>query len=238
MPLSSVVGAQSIVRPGVCTSSTRPASPYDGQVIYETDTDKIVVWDGSSWVYKTNATAPTDTSMASMVTPTSVAGTGVSLSGGKVSFSASSSISVNGCFSSAYTNYKLIVNAKGGATSEAVRIRFRANGVDTSSAYYTHAVYTTHTAGPSRNYNANEAQGYIGWSADISYNINVELHNPFQSDYTSWTSTSNGIGSNTATAGTLWGMQYTTTAFDGFNISPTSGTLTGSVRIYAYRESI
>lgn len=49
MPLSSVVGAQSIVKPGVCTSSTRPASPYDGQMIYETDTDRALVWNGSAW---------------------------------------------------------------------------------------------------------------------------------------------------------------------------------------------
>jgi hypothetical protein len=49
MPLSSVVGAQSIIRPGVCTSSTRPASPYDGQVIYMTDVDQTAVWDGSQW---------------------------------------------------------------------------------------------------------------------------------------------------------------------------------------------
>ena len=49
MPLSSVVGAQSIVKPGVCTSSTRPASPFDGQVIYETDTNRALVWDGSAW---------------------------------------------------------------------------------------------------------------------------------------------------------------------------------------------
>jgi hypothetical protein len=49
MPLSSVVGAQSIVKPGVCTSSTRPASPYDGQVIYMTDVDQTAVWDGSQW---------------------------------------------------------------------------------------------------------------------------------------------------------------------------------------------
>jgi hypothetical protein len=50
MPLSSVVGAQSIVKPGVCTSSTKPASPFDGQVIYMTDADQTAVWDGSSWV--------------------------------------------------------------------------------------------------------------------------------------------------------------------------------------------
>ncbi|NDB91024.1 MAG: hypothetical protein EB166_09535, partial [Thaumarchaeota archaeon] len=29
---------------------TRPASPYDGQVIYMTDVDQTAVWDGSSWV--------------------------------------------------------------------------------------------------------------------------------------------------------------------------------------------
>ena len=50
MPLSSVVGAQSIVKPGVCTSSTKPASPYDGQVIYMTDVDQTAVWDGSAWI--------------------------------------------------------------------------------------------------------------------------------------------------------------------------------------------
>jgi hypothetical protein len=49
MPLSSVLGAQSLVRPGVCTSSTRPASPFEGQVIYETDTKKTLVYNGSAW---------------------------------------------------------------------------------------------------------------------------------------------------------------------------------------------
>jgi hypothetical protein len=49
MPLSSVVGAQSIVKPGVCTSTTKPASPFDGQVIYMTDVDQTAVWDGSQW---------------------------------------------------------------------------------------------------------------------------------------------------------------------------------------------
>ncbi len=49
MPLSSVVGAQSIVKPGVCTSTTKPASPCDGQVIYMTDVDQTAVWDGSQW---------------------------------------------------------------------------------------------------------------------------------------------------------------------------------------------
>lgn len=38
------------LRPGICTSSNRPTSPYEGQVIYETDTDRALVWGGSSWI--------------------------------------------------------------------------------------------------------------------------------------------------------------------------------------------
>jgi hypothetical protein len=34
----------------VCTSSTRPGSPFEGQSIYETDTDLVRSWNGTSWV--------------------------------------------------------------------------------------------------------------------------------------------------------------------------------------------
>jgi hypothetical protein len=50
MPISSNLGYSAIARPGVCTSSTRPSSPYEGQYIYETDTDKTLFWNGSAWV--------------------------------------------------------------------------------------------------------------------------------------------------------------------------------------------
>ena len=33
----------------VCTSGTRPSSPVEGMVIYETDTDNLKVWDGAAW---------------------------------------------------------------------------------------------------------------------------------------------------------------------------------------------
>jgi len=47
------------LRPGVCTSSTRPASPYDGQVIYETDTDFMLVYNGTAWVAPGNVSQGT-----------------------------------------------------------------------------------------------------------------------------------------------------------------------------------
>ena len=37
------------IKPGVCTSTNRPAAPFDGQVIYMTDVDQTAVWDGTQW---------------------------------------------------------------------------------------------------------------------------------------------------------------------------------------------
>ena len=47
MPISNLSNG---LRTGVCTSTNRPTTPYEGQVIYETDTDLTYVYNGSSWV--------------------------------------------------------------------------------------------------------------------------------------------------------------------------------------------
>ena len=47
------------IRPGVCTSTTRPTAPYEGQMIYETDTDMVAIWNGTAWRY-ISATTPTN----------------------------------------------------------------------------------------------------------------------------------------------------------------------------------
>jgi hypothetical protein len=49
MPITSYVPSSAIAKPGICTSSTRPASPYQGQAIYETDTNKLLIWNGTAW---------------------------------------------------------------------------------------------------------------------------------------------------------------------------------------------
>ena len=33
----------------VCTSTTRPSTPFEGQRIYETDTNRELLYDGSAW---------------------------------------------------------------------------------------------------------------------------------------------------------------------------------------------
>lgn len=49
------------LRSGVCTSTSRPTSPYEGQMIYETDTDMVVIWNGTAWRYLAATTATNGT---------------------------------------------------------------------------------------------------------------------------------------------------------------------------------
>ena len=55
MGISQQIGSSSLSKPGVCTSSTRPATPYEGQMIYETDTDKVLVYNGTAWIFPNSA---------------------------------------------------------------------------------------------------------------------------------------------------------------------------------------
>jgi hypothetical protein len=45
----SIQAARGKTYNGVCTSATRPESPYVGQMIYETDTNLLRVWLGGDW---------------------------------------------------------------------------------------------------------------------------------------------------------------------------------------------
>ena len=57
------------LRTGVCTSTTRPSGPYEGQMIYETDTDMVAIWNGTAWRY-VSATTPTNGTVLQIVTAT------------------------------------------------------------------------------------------------------------------------------------------------------------------------
>jgi len=49
MPISTTLGTSAISRTGVCTSTTRPTSPFVGQVVYESDTYRMMAYTGAGW---------------------------------------------------------------------------------------------------------------------------------------------------------------------------------------------
>ena len=78
------------LKPGVCTSTSRPTSPFDGMMIYETDTNLVRIWNGTAWktlaysdyssgsVIQVASTTKTDTFSASIAAGASTAITGLS----------------------------------------------------------------------------------------------------------------------------------------------------------------
>jgi hypothetical protein len=71
------------------------------------------------------------------VIPTSVAGSGVTLGAtGTVTFAASTSVSINGCFSALYSNYRVVIAGSGTDNLDG-SLRFRAGGTDSTGAVST-----------------------------------------------------------------------------------------------------
>lgn len=97
MPISNQIPSSRLIQPGVVDSAaTRPASPFEGQCIFQKDTDQLLVWNGTAWVIPNQKTQnPTGLEH--------VAG---------ASFTGSTSFDVTG-FSSTYLFYDLKMTISG-----------------------------------------------------------------------------------------------------------------------------
>ena len=184
----------------------------------------------NTWSYLAAAT-PTAPGL-SLVTPTSVAGTGVTLSGGTVSFSASSTISVNGCFTATYDNYMMTVTHTGTADTD-LNIRLRLAGTDASATDYIFISFdNTGTTGAVRFTGQTSMRLGPGRNGTKMYATSY-LFSPFAAAIT-------GEQNNTTSSPVMNmtnGIHGLSTSYDGFSLFPSSGTSAGSLRIYGLRNS-
>lgn len=57
--IQGIQGVPGIPGIAIVTSGTRPATPIDGQYIYETDTNSFLSWDGATWTLPNNVAGGT-----------------------------------------------------------------------------------------------------------------------------------------------------------------------------------
>lgn len=179
-----------------------------------------------------------DAGMVQLV-PTSVAvgsGTGSIDGNGTISFSGVSSISFNGVFTSSYKNYRLIYTGTSSVTSiNDLFFRLRASGSDnTSSNYFAWRYVRTNTA--SANYYGTGTSCVIGVTGNISWFFVLDLLNPQTTDRTQLTCSTTSLANSDN--GAVWstGSFNDSVQFDGATIIPSSGTISGTVSIYGYRN--
>lgn len=159
-------------------------------------------------------------------------GTGSIGANGQVTFTGASSIAFNNVFSSTYDSYKIILNVTSSSGSPSIRFRFRSGGTpNTATAYaygHTKNAYTTSNSADG-GYTTSFAWAYYGVTPTTG---SFDVHAPFLNQYT-------GMVGQLQTSADFWsaGYKHTVTAsYDGFEFYPDSGTITGLIQIYGYKD--
>ena len=183
-------------------------------------------------------TLPTDSLKPAMVliTPTSVVG-GTS-SGGAISFSNTASVSINGCFTSAYDIYRAELAVLSTTTFNYIGLRLRSSGTDNTAAnYYAQEIYGNGTATTQgRTYGTGYYQAGLAANDDYGY-YSITFSQPFLTAQTTM-STFGGVVVPTSYAYNYssLGRNSQSTSYDGFTIIGNGVNITGIVRIYGLRN--
>jgi len=156
------------------------------------------------------------------------------------SFSAVSSQSITSVFNSTYDDYFVTIDFTG-STALDLRMRLRTTSDDSgSTTYYEHSLLYGSDGG-SLNY-ASGSAGYqrLTWnSGTYQAHVNFVLASPNLSSLTNSTGRYIYLSSGgTVVYDGFQGMSTTvTTQYTGFTIYPSTGTITGKVRVYGMRTS-
>lgn len=227
MPIGRYIPTSNLARPGVCTSTTRPASPYEGMVIYETDTDRTLVWNASAWVAPNSTTA--NPPGLELVNSTTI-GSGVAT----VTTPAST-------FSSAYDAYRIVLSNISSSTNNDLLMRLNIGGTDATGANYMRGgVFVTYATAVVAGFGNNNLTSFVVSSTTSSaykhYGA-IDLFNPFDAVYTGFWSTAY-LGRNDIAAPATSGNHNLNTSYDRLTFLPSTGTITGgTITVYGYRKA-
>jgi hypothetical protein len=217
----------------------------------------MFVWSGSAWVsvateveslatYATQSYANNSSDVASglkPIIPSSVSiGSGSSSVStlGAVSFSGASNVALNGCFSSSYKNYKIVVNLNTTTVDTDIFLRLR-NSTTDKSTNYTYGIYGRQiSTGVAVGVSGTTTGIFLGSSDPITTNNNgyaVDLLNPFVTDRTIGLVQAHYLNSDT-TFYAINGATVQTEAYsaDGINLVSTAGSIPGEISVYGYKK--
>jgi hypothetical protein len=148
--------------------------------------------------------------------------------------SAVSSVTVSNCFSSTYTNYRIMIsNVDASVSGTSLFMRFDAGG---TTNYYSSVYYDSYTGTDTATLRRNaQASGGIGTSgAADNTSAAVDVFQPNLAFRTTWA----GLFSADGLQGWCGGTSVATTQYTDVTILPNSGTLTGgTIVVYGYRKA-
>lgn len=172
------------------------------------------VWSGSGWIYSNAGVVP--------LTP------------GGVAFTAASAVSIDQKFGTSFANYLAKITIRAASASSVLQMRMRAAGVDASGSgdYSGSILQYDSSAGGAQTGAVSYAQLNNVNSAGGS-SMDVEFKDPASANPTLITSTwSHRETASAIATGVNGSAHQLSTAYDGFTIFPSSGTVTGVLFLY------
>jgi len=168
-----------------------------------------------------------------LLTPTSIAYTGTSATvgaNGSVTYSACTSLSLNGVFSADYDNYMMSISSIGSGNLIA---RMRASGTDNTAS----SVYTSQTLGANNTTVSAERvtvdnYAYFGYAQTSYPNGNQAfIYGPYLAQPTAGRTVNTNSGSGARIEERVW-THGVSTAYDGITLTVQSGTISGVLSVY------
>ena len=153
-------------------------------------------------------------------------------------FSGSGTPFINGCFTSSYKNYRVIMNlSTSNSTNVRIRFRFGTNTPDVASVYDRYGFFVAGGTLTNSTSTGETSYYFVSTTAgttDIA-SVAMDVFSPNAAEKTvvqsqSW---------NTNTGGLMFlnCRMNNTTQYTGIEITADAGTLTGSMRVYGYRQA-
>ena len=174
------------------------------------------------------------------IVPSSVAvgsGTGSASTTGLVTFSAVSSVSLNGVFSSTYSNYEILLTHLN-TTNQNLNLRLRNAGSDYSSSTYYSGMVSVGTDSTTVTGEISQAasSAYIGEVSDSNAITKFTITSPFVAERKLFS----GLTFRTRVSGpggklsNFGGFVNNTSTYDGLTFIPNTGTMTGTITVLGY----
>jgi hypothetical protein len=169
-----------------------------------------------------------------LVKPSSVVG-GTDNGKGTVSFSAATTLSLNGIFTSTYDSYRMVFTSLTASANVLLRLRWRKSGSDNSGATYYSGVHFTNwsgTAGVSTS-SAGATSAAIIYLATGGGTLSLDINTPLSRP----TVTGLGMATGPEDRGIyLSSYMNVTDTYDGVTFFPASGNITGALSVYGYNK--
>lgn len=155
--------------------------------------------------------------------------------------SGGTAMSYDNVFTSDYRNYKINFSLTN-STTQAIYFRWRAGAADNSTANYIDIIQGVQVNGTANNILASSQTqftlGYAGNAETLRLRGSIDIIEPQTVQYPSLVGTM-ACPDSTANRNMMLNIGSifnAATQFDGFKILPNSGTITGTVQIYGYRD--